>query len=93
MAVLESHRRRGVGRTLLAKAIELAREESRRTVCVATAAADLDNLRFYQQLGFRMRSIERDAFTIATGYAAGTSVDGIELRDRVRLDLPLSGEA
>jgi GNAT superfamily N-acetyltransferase len=93
MAVVESHRRRGVGRTLLATAIELAREESRRTVCVATAAADLDNLRFYQQSGFRMRSIERDAFTIATGYAAGTSVDGIELRDRVRLDLPLGGEA
>jgi GNAT superfamily N-acetyltransferase len=89
MAVLESHQRRGIGRTLIAAALQLAREESRRTVRVATAAADIDNLRFYQRLGFRMRSIERDAFTPATGYDPGTLVDGIELRDRVWLDLAL----
>jgi ribosomal protein S18 acetylase RimI-like enzyme len=89
MAVLASHRHRGIGRALIATAIELAREESRSTLLVATAAADVDNLRFYQRLGFRMRSIERDAFTAATGYDPETSVDGIELRDRVWLDLAL----
>jgi len=36
--------------------------------------------------GFRMRSVERDAFTPATGYPAGLLIDGIELRDRVWLD-------
>jgi hypothetical protein len=56
---------------------------------VATAAADVDNLRFYQHSGFRMRSIERDAFTAATGCVGETSVDGLELRDRVWLDLNL----
>jgi GNAT superfamily N-acetyltransferase len=86
MAVLASHRRRGVGRALVGAALRLARTDSRRLVRVATAAADLDNLRFYQRLGFRMRSIERDAFTSATGYDPGTRVDGIELRDRVWLD-------
>ena len=30
-------------------------------VLVATAAADIGNLRFYQRQGFRMRSVERDA--------------------------------
>jgi RimJ/RimL family protein N-acetyltransferase len=50
---------------------------------VATAAADIGNLRFYQRLGFRMRSLERDAFTPATGYEPGLRIDGIELRDRV----------
>jgi GNAT superfamily N-acetyltransferase len=89
MAVLESHQRRGIGRTLLAAALRVARDESRETVCVATAAADVDNLRFYQRQGFRMRSIERDAFTVATGYEPGTMIDGIELRDRVWLDLRL----
>jgi GNAT superfamily N-acetyltransferase len=89
MAVLESHQRRGIGRKLIATALRLAREESRHTVRVATAAADIDNLRFYQRQGFRMRSIERDAFTPATGYDPGTMVDGIALRDRVWLDLPL----
>jgi hypothetical protein len=53
---------------------------------VATAAADLGNLRFYQRQGFRMRPIERDAFTAATGYPPGPCIDGIELRDRVWLD-------
>jgi hypothetical protein len=36
-----------------------------------------------------MRSIERDAFTAATGYEPGTHIDGIELRDRIWLDLDL----
>lgn len=89
MAVLASHRRRGIGRELVAAAIRLSREQSCGTLRVATAAADIDNLRFYQQVGFRMRAIERDAFTPATGYPAETMVDGIELRDRVWLDLPL----
>jgi GNAT superfamily N-acetyltransferase len=93
MAVLASHRRRGIGRRLIAAAIRLACAESRQTLRVATAAADLDNLRFYQRLGFRMRSIERDAFTAATGYSDGISVEGIELRDRVWLDLPLDAAA
>jgi hypothetical protein len=50
---------------------------------------DIGNLRFYQRLGFRLRSIDRDAFTEATGYAAGIVIDGIERRDRVRLDRPV----
>jgi ribosomal protein S18 acetylase RimI-like enzyme len=90
MAVHPSHRRRGVGRALVAAAIELLREEGRSSLVVATAAADIGNLRFYQRLGFRMRSIERDAFTTASGYPPGLIIDGIELRDRVWLDLPLA---
>lgn len=89
MAVVKSHRGQGIGRALLATAIELARDDGRETLLVATAAADVDNLHFYQRAGFRMRSIERDAFTPATGYAARTMVDGVELRDRVWLDLEL----
>jgi ribosomal protein S18 acetylase RimI-like enzyme len=34
-----------------------------------------------------MRAVERDAFTTATGYEPGLHVDGIELRDRVWLDV------
>ena len=50
-------------------------------ILVATAAADVGNLRFYQRQGFRFRSIERDALTAATGYPEGLLIDGIELRD------------
>jgi len=89
MAVVESRRGRGVGRALVAAAIERARDERIELLRVATGAADTGNLRFYQRLGFRMRSIERDAFTPANGYPPGIEVDGIELRDRVWLDLRL----
>ena len=89
MAVVETQRGRGVGRALVAAAIERAREERIEVLRVATGAADTGNLRFYQRLGFRMRSIERDAFTSANGYPPGIEVDGIELRDRVWLDLRL----
>jgi hypothetical protein len=70
-------------------ALELTAGGSGTEVLVATAAADTGNLRFYQRLGFRMRSVERDAFTPAAGYPPGLCVDGIELRDRVWLDQPV----
>ena len=89
MAVVEGRRGRGVGRALVSVAIERARDERIELLRVATGAADTGNLRFYQRLGFRMRSIERDAFTPANGYRSGIEVDGIELRDRVWLDLRL----
>lgn len=89
MAVLPSHQGRGIGRALVAAAVDLARDEGRSTLVVATAAADTGNLRFYQRLAFRMRSIERDAFTEPTGYAPGLQVEGVPLRDRVWLDRPL----
>jgi len=89
MAVDPGHQRRGVGRALMSAAIAHARREGCATLVVATAAADTGNLRFYQRLGFRMRSVERDAFTAATGYAPELEVDGIPLRDRVWMDRAL----
>ena len=47
----------------MSAAIAHARVKARSTLVVATAAADTGNLRFYQRFGFRMRSVERDAFT------------------------------
>jgi len=90
MAVDPALQGRGIGRALVATAIALARDEGRATLVVATATADIGNLRFYQRLGFRMRAIERDAFTPATGYPPDLEADGIPVRDRVWLDMPLT---
>jgi GNAT superfamily N-acetyltransferase len=90
MAVDAVHQRRGIGRALVEAAISLARDEGRSAIVVATATADTGNLRFYQRLGFRMLSIERDAFTADTGYEDGLESDGLALRDRVWLDLELA---
>jgi lactoylglutathione lyase len=89
MAVEAACRGRGIGRALVAAAIELTRARGHSTLTAATAAADIGNLRFYQRVGFRMRTIERDAFTRIAGYPAGLVVGGIPLQDRVWLDLQL----
>jgi GNAT superfamily N-acetyltransferase len=89
MAVRQGHQRRGVGHVLVAAVIEYCRARNIRRLTVATAAADVGNLRFYQRQGFRFASIERDAFGPWTGYREGALIDGIPLRDRVVLDLEL----
>ena len=89
MAVDPAYQGRGIGRALMSAAIANARREGCATLVVATAAADTGNLRFYQRLGFRMRSVERDAFTPETGYPEPIEIDGIPLRDRVWLDLSI----
>jgi GNAT superfamily N-acetyltransferase len=89
MAVVERCRGHGIGRALVEHAVARARGEGRTLVTVATATADIGNLRFYQRCGFRLRSIERDVFTPERGYPAGLTSDGIELRDRAWLDLAL----
>jgi ribosomal protein S18 acetylase RimI-like enzyme len=92
MAVRTDLQGRGVGALLVRAAIDLLSAESATSLAVATAAAGVGNLRFYQRQGFRMRSVERDAFGPATGYPPGIRVDGIGLRDRVWLDRPIPGE-
>jgi ribosomal protein S18 acetylase RimI-like enzyme len=89
LAVEATYRGRGIGRMLLEAAIELARARGHSTLTVATAAADIGNLRFYQRAGFRMRTVERDVFNPLVGYPAGLIVDGIRVQDRVWLDLNL----
>lgn len=86
MAVREDHQGRGIGTRLLTTAIAALSDEGVSILRVGTASADTDNLRFYQRHGFRMRSVDRDVFTIATGYPPGLCVDGIAIRDRVWLD-------
>lgn len=89
MAVQEARQGRGICAELVDAAVRLLAHESVPTLIVATAAADVDNLRFYQRQGFRLRSVERNAFIPSTGYPPGLRIDGIELRDRVWLDRPV----
>lgn len=85
MAVLTEHQGTGVGRALVEEAVRRAQHAGHARIVVATATASTGNLRFYQRLGFRMRSVETDAFTPETGYPDAIVIDGIELRDRVWL--------
>ena len=89
MAVDPGVQGRGIGRALVEAALELARDQGRCKVVVATASADTGNLRFYQRLGLRLERVVPDAFTPATGYPAGIEIDGIPLRDQVWLSINL----
>jgi ribosomal protein S18 acetylase RimI-like enzyme len=93
MAVRPERQGRGIGGHLLRAALALLAGEGTRGVRVATAAADVDNLRFYQRHGFRVLAVERDAFGPATGYPSDADIDGIPLRDRVWLDRRLGTHA
>ena len=86
MAVLPVSRGAGVGRALIESALAEAAADGAVRVVVATGAADVGNLRFYQRCGFRFSSVEQDAFTPETGYPDPIVIDGIPLRDRVWLE-------
>ena len=49
MAVRETRQGQGIGRRLIHAAVDLAAAEAVTTILVATAAADIGNLRFYQR--------------------------------------------
>lgn len=89
MAVADDARGRGVGRALVEAAVADARIAGASLVTVATATADTGNLRFHQRVGFRFQSVERDAFTAASGYPDPIVFAGIELRDRIWLSREL----
>jgi GNAT superfamily N-acetyltransferase len=86
MAVVPEQQGSGIGRALVVAAARRCAAEGWSEMLVGTAAADIGNLRFYQRQGFRMLSIDRDAFTAATGYPDPTVIDGVVLRDRVWLE-------
>jgi GNAT superfamily N-acetyltransferase len=82
-AVVETARGRGIGRRLLERAVVEARRAGVARLVLATGAADVGNLRFYQRCGFRMTHIVQDAFVPANGYPDAIVVDGIPLLDQV----------
>jgi ribosomal protein S18 acetylase RimI-like enzyme len=88
-AVVEVARGRGVGRRLLEHAVAEAGRAAVTRVVLATAAADVGNLRFYQRCGFRMTHVVRDVFGPANGYPDDMIVDGIPLRDQVWFECQL----
>ena len=88
-AVAADARRRGIGRLMLEHAVAEARSAGARRVVLATAAADVGALRFYQRCGFRMTRVVQDAFGPHAGYLEPIEIDGIPMRDQVWFELVL----
>ncbi len=87
LAVSEAQRSRGIGTALVRAALARAFDAGAARVWVSTATADIDNLRFYQRVGFLFERVERDVFTVGRGYPAGLESFGIPVRDRVWLSM------
>jgi ribosomal protein S18 acetylase RimI-like enzyme len=87
VAVVNPGRRRGIGTALIRAGLTWLFSRGAARVLVGTASADVDNLRLYQRLGFRLVRVERDAFTPDRGYSPALNVHGIPIRDRVWLSM------
>ena len=79
----------GIGRQLLERVLTEARAAGAERLVLATATADIGNLRFYQRCGLRMERLVPDAFTPETGYPEPIEIDGIPLRDQVWFGMDL----
>ncbi|WP_294122976.1 GNAT family N-acetyltransferase [Sphingomonas sp.] len=88
LAVDESWRSRGIGAALVQAACAYCRQRRVSSVLVATAAASIPALKFYQRQGFRIRHVIRDFYSPERGYRP-LELDGIPLLDEVILDRDL----
>lgn len=91
VAVAEDLQSQGLGRYLVTNVLARLRAAGFSTAVVGTSNASLDNLAFYQKLGFRMLRVERDYFSANKGYGPDCIEDGILVRDMVWLDMALDG--
>ena len=86
IAVYTQHQSKGIGSALLQHAIAAARTLQAEKMIVGTGSFGYQ-LAFYQKLGFRVYSIERDFFL--THYAQAIYESGIQHQDRLVLELTL----
>jgi ribosomal protein S18 acetylase RimI-like enzyme len=89
LAVAEHCRSRGIGTALVRASVSHCRAAGASVLLVATAAASIGALQFYQRQGFRFRRIIRDFYVADRGYRP-LGLNGIPLRDEIILDLNIS---
>ena len=89
LAVEERRRSAGIGAALVQQAAAHCVGRGGQRLIVATAAASIPALQFYQRQGFRLHHIIRDFYAPERGYRP-LDLNGIPLRDEVILDLDLT---
>lgn len=87
IAVKEEHQGKGIGKELVARAIEEASRLGAKSVEIGTGNSSLPQLKLYQRCGFRIVGIDPDFFV--RHYADDIIEDGIPCRDMIRLRIDL----
>lgn len=89
VSITTEQQHRGLGRCLVRNVLSRLRTEGTMCVRVGTSTADVENIAFYQKIGFRCLSIERNAFTSRRGYPADLRSNGIRVIDKIWLEMHL----
>ena len=89
LAVLPKYQGAGVGKALIQKVEEKARQLSKRKLLVSTSNDDLPALAFYQKFGFQIFEVKPNIIAEKHGKVI-PGVDGIPVRDEIRLHKTLS---
>lgn len=89
VAVAEEHQGQGIGKMLVQRAIETARQTGYTTIELGTGNSSVGQLALYQKCGFRIVGVDFDFFT--RHYAEIIYENGIHCRDMVRLSQDLNG--
>ncbi|MDO7905725.1 GNAT family N-acetyltransferase [Paenibacillus sp. JX-17] len=87
IAVDENHQGQGIGRALMNGVIRKAQELHCKYVELGTGNSSLDQLGWYQKLGFRIVGVETDFFT--NHYEEPIAENGILCVDMIRMRLGL----
>ena len=82
LAVGESYQCRGIGKALIFKVKDYAKEKGALSIKVGTGNSSLLQLALYQKCGFRMQSIKKDYFS---KYPEPIFENGIQCLDMVIL--------
>ncbi|WP_436853851.1 GNAT family N-acetyltransferase [Staphylococcus caeli] len=87
LAIKENFQNHGFGKQLIHYAIQNAKDVGYHTMEIGTGSIGTKQLMLYQRCGFRMVSIDRDFFV--RHYETPIIIDGMQLRDMVRLSQEL----
>jgi ribosomal protein S18 acetylase RimI-like enzyme len=87
IAVSEEYQGRGIGKTLVFSAIDIAKKENAKVLEVGTGNSSISQLALYQKCGFRIVSIDRDFFI--KHYNDKIHENGIQCIDMIRLSIDL----
>ncbi|MCM3079953.1 GNAT family N-acetyltransferase [Brevibacillus invocatus] len=87
LAVDEESQGKGIGKSLVHHAIQLARESGYKTIEIGTGNSSVGQLALYQKCGFRITGVDRDFFL--RHYEEEIYENGIQVVDMIRLSQDL----
>jgi ribosomal protein S18 acetylase RimI-like enzyme len=87
ISVYEEYQNKGIGKQLIKKAIDFAKESKIKTLEIGTGNPGIIQMILYQKCGFRIVGVEFDYFR--KNHSEKIYENGIECRDMIRLKMEL----